>query len=714
MKNIIWVFEDSWKFWFVLPSDRKRFSYDFFVSKKNFFWAKDWDLVEIEILENKRWKNKEAKIVKIVNDYENIDSNIIVWTYSQSRENFFGFVDVDWLDKWYFVHWNNKLNAMDWDKVEAILKQYNWKIEAEIVRVLERKKSYIVWKFSVPKWKNFWFVIPKNKAIKNDIFIPLSNSFQAKDWDLVWVEIVKFSWKNPEWIIREIIWKKWQLDKREEDILSLAIDSWARITFPEEIKIELEKFSEKISKQEFLKRKDLRKIFTFTIDWSDAKDLDDAISIEKNEKWDFILYVSIADVSHFVAENSEVDKEAKKRATSIYLADRVIPMLPEKLSNNLCSLNPNTDKLALTAEIYIWWKTGHTVKTKVYETVIKSNFRLTYKEVDEIISWKIKNWDELSFWWIVSEELIEKIFLANDLKKNILSHRKKVWILDFDFPETYVKFDEKWNPIWVEEYPKYDSNKLIETFMVSANEAVAKEFSNIPFLYRVHEEPKNLDILELEKKLDLFWVKFKFKKVTTSEFSELLEKFKDLWETKKLFLEKMVLRTLTQAIYSSENFWHFGLWLDFYSHFTSPIRRYPDLQIHRIIKEVINWQYSQKRKKFFKEILPTVAKNSSEKERQAEKLEYKVRDYFIVKFYKNKVWEEFDAIISGVISKWFFVALKDWVEGFVELKNSVFDEELQSHKVFWKRFMLWEKLRVKLVEADEELLRLNFEILEKE
>lgn len=712
MKKTIWVFEKSKWYWFVVPNDKKNYNWDYYISEKNFFWAKDWDLVEIEILKTNKGKSKEAKIINILNKGKKENLETITWIYSQAKDWQYWFVDVIDLPKWYFVHPKNKLTAMDWDTVEAFVKDFNWRQEAEIIRVLERKKWLIVWVYQQSKG-NFWFVIPKNENIKNDIFVASTNAFWAHSGDIVWVEITKFTAKNPEWVIKEIISKKWNLDKREEEILTIAVEMWAKITFPEEALNNLKNVSEKIEEKEFSKRKDLRKLFTFTIDWADAKDLDDAVSLEILENGDYLLYVSIADVSHYVAENSALDKEALERWTSIYLADRVIPMLPEKLSNNLCSLNPYTDKLALTCEIHIWAKTWHTVKSKVYESIINSDFRLTYEEVDKIVKNEIKSWEELMFRWIASQKLIETINQADSLKNIILEHREKVWILNFDFPETYISFDDKWEPNWVKEYPKYDSNKLIEVFMVSANEAVAKQFSQIPFLYRIHEEPKNFDISDLEEKLRLFWVKFKFKDVTTLEFAQLLEKFKNLEETKKRFLEKMTLRTLTQAIYSNVNFWHFGLWLQFYSHFTSPIRRYPDLQIHRIIKEFLNGKFDEKRKSHYLDILPKVAKQSGERERLSEKLEYKVRDYFIVKYYKNKIWQEFDAVISGLISKWIFVTLQDTAEWFVEIKNWNFDEKNQTMKVKSKKYTLWQDLRVRLVNADEKLLRLDFEIIEK-
>ena len=712
MKKTIWVFEKSKWYWFVVPNDKKNYNWDYYISEKNFFWAKDWDLVEIEILKINKGKSKEAKIINILNKRKKENLETIIWIYSQAKDWQYWFVDVIDLPKGYFVHPKNKLTAMDWDTVEAFVKDFNWRQEAEIIRVLERKKWLIVWVYQQSKG-NFWFVIPKNENIKNDIFVASTNAFWAHSGDIVWVEITKFTAKNPEWVIKEIISKKWNLDKREEEILTIAVEMWAKITFPEEALNNLKNVSEKIEEKEFSKRKDLRKLFTFTIDWADAKDLDDAVSLVIHENGDYLLYISIADVSHYVAENSALDKEALERWTSIYLADRVIPMLPEKLSNNLCSLNPYTDKLALTCEIHIWAKTWHTVKSKVYESIINSDFRLTYEEVDKIVKNEVKSWEELMFRWIASQKLIETINQADSLKNIILEHREKVWILNFDFPETYISFDDKWEPNWVKEYPKYDSNKLIEVFMVSANEAVAKQFSQIPFLYRIHEEPKNFDISDLEEKLRLFWVKFKFKDVTTLEFAQLLEKFKNLEETKKRFLEKMTLRTLTQAIYSNVNFWHFGLWLQFYSHFTSPIRRYPDLQIHRIIKEFLNGKFDEKRKSHYLDILPKVAKQSSERERLSEKLEYKVRDYFIVKYYKNKIWQEFDAVISGLISKWIFVALQDTAEWFVEIKNWNFDEKNQTMKVKSKKYTLWQDLRVRLVNADEKLLRLDFEIIEK-
>jgi ribonuclease R len=718
MNKAVGIFQARENFWFVVPSDKSLHSGDFFIAGPNMNWATNWDLVEVEVMDKKWGKSKEAKIIwilKVSTDHKTNENNII-WVYTQGNGDF-GFVDVETetetgkSKKWYYVHGRNKSTAMNGDMVEASVKVFKWKEEAEIVRVIERKKGLVVGTYQVGR-ESFWFVVPKNDNIKNDIFVASTNAMWAHNWDIVWVEITKFGKKNPEGVIKEIIARKWNLDKREEEILTLAVEAWAKITFPDDIQKQLATIGENVDPSEIERRKDFRDMFTFTIDGADAKDLDDAISLEKLDNGDFILYVHIADVTNYVTENSPLDKEALERATSIYLADRVIPMLPEKLSNNLCSLNPYTDKLTLTCEMHIWGKTGHLIKSRVWESVIRSDYRLTYKDVDMIEQKKLNVGDELMFRWEVSLELLETINKANELKQIILKFREQAWVLNFDFPETVIDFDKDGNPIWVKEYPKYDSNKLIEVFMVSANEAVAKEFSKFPFLYRIHEVPKEQDILELQDKLNIFGVKHKFSESTTAEFGLLIEKFADLPDTKRRFLERMTLRTLTQASYSHINFGHFGLWLDFYSHFTSPIRRYPDLQIHRIIKEFLTKKLDTTRQAHYKAILPKVGKQSSTQERMSDKLEYKVRDYFLVKYYKDKIGEEFDAIVSGTLYKGFFVELPDTAEWFVEMEWSFYDEKLQTHRdKLWNKYTLWDSLRVRLIEADEKLLRLNFEVV---
>lgn len=644
--------------------------------------------------------------------------NTVKWIYKQNTNWDFGFVDTEnnGVKKWYYVFAFNKLDALDWDEVLAEIKSFKWKDEAVILKVLKRTKKILVWEFSLSKDWNYWFVVVNDEAFKKDIFIPWKMSKEAKNEDIVWLKITKWEWKNPTWEIIKILWKKWD---KKIDVEWFILEAWFKADFS----FKLEKEANKIQYNWDLKnRKDLRNLFTFTIDWEDAKDLDDAISIEKLENWNYKLFVHIADVCHYVTEKSNIDIEALERWISVYLADRVLPMLPKNLSNNLCSLNSNTDKLTLTCEMIIWkdWKLK---SQKVYESVINSNFRLTYKFVEEIIN-SNKNFEELyeeikefnkkEILKKEEENLLEKIKLSKELKIIIWKDKEKSWVLNFDFPETKLILDENYNVVEIKEYPRYESNKIIEEFMVMANEAVSREFSNIPFLYRIHDLPSEEDFNKLQTTLNIFWIKFVLKKWDTKDFSNLLDIISTIEEKwKKMFLEKMVLRTLSKAIYTSENVGHFGLGLDFYSHFTSPIRRYPDLQIHRIIKEKLSWKLDKARIAYYKNILEDVALRSSEQERKAEKLEYKVRDYFIVKFYKSKVWEVFDWVITTMMPKWFFVQLPDTVEWFVELNfNYSFNDELQEfkNKKTWKTFRIWDELKIRLIEADEKLIRLNFEI----
>ena len=742
--TIIWKFDKKENFAFVIPEDKQKNKDDFFVALRNSKNAWNGDIVEVVEIKNSKWKSREAKVVKIIEKYKIVvkekNENTIEWVFSQWRGDFW-FIDVEWIDKWFFVFSDNKNGALDWDKVEATTKVFKWKEEATVIRVIERKLDLIVWEYRPGKDNRFWFVVPNNPSVKTDIFVPGKFSMEAQASDIVWVYVTDWKWKNPEWVIKEIIWKKWD---KKIDVLWLIIEWWARINFSDE----LISYAEKISSPQASPlrregaREDLTKLFTFTIDWADAKDLDDAISIKILEKWWYKLYVHIADVSDYVKEWNLLDTEAYKRATSTYLVDRVIPMLPEKLSNDLCSLNPNTQKLTLTCEMTIWnnWKIQ---SQKVYESIISSDFRLTYGEVDEILTspqpsppkereqehknvasfppkgeriqerGSLKEWKTLLFWWKITTELIKKLQISNELKEKIKTYREWTWVLNFEFPETKIILDADWNPESIKEYPRYDSNKLIEEFMISANEAVSREFSSFPFLYRIHEEPKWEDLIKLQDTLNLFWIKFQFKNGNTKEFSNLLNSVSKLDEAKKMFLEKAVLRALSKAVYSKENFWHFGLWLSFYSHFTSPIRRYPDLQIHRIIKEKLAWKLNKSRVLYYENLLEKVSKHCSDKERKAEKLEYKVRDYYTVQFYKDKVWEEFDWVISWVLQKWFFVALKDTSEWFVELDRSEFVESLQEHVDLstWKRYRLGEEIKIRLKEVDETMLRLNFELL---
>lgn len=658
-----------------------------------------------------------------------LKKNTIKWIYRQHESWDFWFVDLENQDKWYYVYHINRLDALDWDEVLAQIKSFKWREEAVVKKVLKRTTKTLVWEFQAWKIEKnrimYGFVVLKNISFKKDIFIAWKFIWNAKPWDIVWVKITSWSWKNPEWKIVEILWDKWN---PKIDIDSFIVEEGFSLDFPNNLEKELKakKYSNSL---DYKKRKDLRNLFTFTIDWDDAKDLDDAISIEFIKDLDiFKLYVHIADVSHYVRDESSVDKEALKRWTSVYLVDRVLPMIPEIFSNNLCSLNLREDKLALTCEMTIS-NSWELKKTKIYETIIRSDYRLTYENVEKIISSNSKNilWDndirkslevfnkQINF---EKEKIVSHINLCEKLRSLIEKNKSIFWVLNFDFAETKVEIDDFYNTKSIKHYKRYTSNKIIEEFMILANEAVSREFSRFPFLYRIHDNPKEDDIVVLQEKLDLFWVKFKFEKWNTKDFSNLLNiintSFLNL-STKKV-LEKIILRTLSKAIYSHENSGHFWLWIKYYSHFTSPIRRYPDLQIHRIIKEKLSWKLDKKRIIHYKNILKKIWEDCSNSERKAEKLEYKVRDYFIVKYYKDKISETFKWFITNIMPKWFFVELEDSAEWFVEFKNDfIFNDELLQckNKKSWEIYKIGDPLNVKLIEADLDLIRLNFEIVDR-
>lgn len=691
-------------------SSEKSFKKDF--SPRN---KKDFNSKDKQISWKKFWSNKSSFKKEL---YWNIDTSKyekIVWKYAKAKNYDFGFIDVEWLEKWYFVYPKNTLNALDWDEVEAYVKDFKWRKEAVVTKVISRADRIFVWKISLNK--SFGFVILDTTAVKNDVYISEKNlknyKWKIKNWDKVAIKISKWNDKNPEWRIIDVLWDE---NSKWNDVRSLILEAWIRENFPDFVIEEASKL--KFTQDE--NRIDLTKILTFTIDWDDARDLDDAISIEKSDKW-YKLIVSIADVSNYVLEDSKLDKEALKRWNSTYLADRVIPMLPEKLSNDLCSLNANTKKLTLSCEILLdekWF-----VKTsKVYNSVIKSSYRLTYKEVEKIFLKELSIWDELSFWWLITPWLINSINYSYELKRKINQNKQKLWVLNFDFDETKVILDNENNPIDIIKYERLESHKVIEEFMILANESVWYLFSKIPFLYRIHDIPDDDDIEKLRKILASFDIVLPYKEINPILISEVLSKIDN--HPKKLMLSKIILRSLKKAIYSEDNRWHFWLSLDFYSHFTSPIRRYSDLQIHRIIKEyLLKNKLEKSRIEHYKEILPEVAKRVSDTELKSEKLEYAVRDLMIAKYYKDKIWLEFEWTISWMIPLWFFVLLENSAEWMVNLENFLKQQNYKKYNFeddilklnFENNFSIqvWDRVKIKIESVDIESRRINFDFVSK-
>jgi len=643
------------------------------------------------------------------------DGQIVKWKFIQSASGEYGFLEIEWEDENLFVFWGNKNKALDQDEVEAQVSVFKWKKEAKIINIIKRADKTWVWEFMQKEWDAYGFVKLFNPAMKYDVFIPNKFLNWVKAGDIVAIKIMDWEGKNPMWKIVEVLWDK---ENPETTINGYILESWFKLNFPKWVLNEVDKLKNDIEKEKKY-RKDKTNLFTFTIDGEDSKDLDDALSIKKKENGEYVLYVHIADVAHYLQPGGKVQEEALKRATSVYLPHKVLPMLPVRLSNDLCSLNPHTEKLTLTCEMLIdsdWKVKKHTV----YESFINSDYRLTYKEVQQMYDKELKVWDKLMFGWKITEELLEHINIAYELKNKVWKIKMENGLLWFDFPETKIVVDDNLQVVKFMKYPIYDSNQLIEEFMVLANESVSRKFTKYPFLYRIHEKPKVEDVEKLEKILKVFWVFFDFVHYDTKEFAELIEKVK-LHKDREI-LEKLILRTLQKAVYSNINIWHFWLWLKFYSHFTSPIRRYPDYQIHRIIKLKLRWKLSWKLIEVYKKKLEATAKKCTEQEIKAQKLEWKVRDYFMVQYYKDKIWQEFEWTVSGMLWFWVFVALENTAEWFVELISKeekdktdwIPDIDIMQfvNKKTKKIISIWDKLKVRLKSVDDKRLRLEFEIVE--
>ena len=642
-----------------------------------------------------------------------------------------------WLIDWIYVVKGNMKWAISWDKVEALNVSNNPNIITyKIIQVVDETKSTVdilsevivegIYKES-PNSKGWYVNLPRKRKW---IFIEKWNELWAKSWDKVKILVVKIAWRQ-QWLVKEILQKQseqflasmeflWDefSNKNEVNILQVALEEWARIKFPKSVLEEVKILDWNIDSIELQKRKDLRDLFTITIDWADSKDLDDAISVEFLGDDKIKLYVHIADVTNYVKEDKYLDEEALERATSIYLVDKVIPMLPERLSNDLCSLNPNTDKLTLTCEMVIDRNWSIEIeKSKVYESIINTNFRTTYKEIEEIKDKQLLNWQELLFKWEINKDLISLVFIAEKLANRLNSNTRESWELEFDFPETKVIVDKDWNPTWFKPYPKYPSNDWIKAFMVAANRTVSEIYEDKPFLYRTHLTPKEESLEKLQNILAILWVNFKIMEEPTSEnFAKLLEEVK--WHEKQKFLEKAILVTMQRANYTKGREWHFWLSIDFYSHFTSPIRRYPDLQIHRIIKEIINWDWTEQREKYYNSILDNIAEQCSVEEDKSEAIEKKVNKLMAVKYMSDKIWETFEWFISSINERWVFVELDNTIGWMIDVNKESGAQFNKLCKWLYEftdehndTYNVWDNVKIELVSVNEETLRINFDII---
>lgn len=669
-----------------------------------------------------RREREELKLVldKLISDrvididskgrYKMADPDVLVGTYIGNAKGF-GFVRVEGMEDDFFVSEENSLNALHGDEVsiKKIAEEKNGRrSEAVIVKINKRANETLVGTFQ--KSKNYGFVVADNSKIARDIFIDKKHMMGAVDGHKVVVHLTDFGTpkKNPEGEVVEILG---HINDPGVDILSVVRAYHLPEQFPEEVMNQVAAIPDEVQPSEYAGRKDIRSWQTVTIDGEEAKDLDDAITITKTKENHYILGVHIADVSHYVKEGSPLDKEALNRGTSVYLTDRVIPMLPHKLSNGICSLNAGVDRLALSCIMELD-EHGTILSHEIAKTLINVDRRMSYTAVKEIL--EDKNPETIQAY----EELVPMFEVMAEAALLLRQKRKSRGGIDFDFPESKIILDKRGRAVDVKAYDRNSATKIIEDFMLAANETIAEDifWQEKPFLYRTHETPDEERIHKLTLFLKNFgyYLKLKSGEVHPKEFQKLLGKIEGTPE--EAMISRLVLRSMMRAKYTTENTGHFGLAVKYYTHFTSPIRRYPDLQIHRIIKEILDNDWNQKREEHYKKVLPKVATETSQLERRADEAEREVDKLKKVEYMSQHLGEIHEGVISGITNWGMYVELPNTCEGMVRLQDLddyyVFDEskyELQgerSHQIF----RLGQKIKICIANADKAARTVDFHL----
>lgn len=625
----------------------------------------------------------------------------------------FGFVTIEGMDDDIFIPANGVHGALHMDIVEITIAPApveGKRKEGTVVRIVERGTNQLVCTYESSK--NFGFAIPDNPRFGKDIFIPLERSKGAVKGHKVVVELTSYGTKDkkPEGKVVEILG---HINDPGVDILSIVKGYELPVEFSEKIMNQVERVSSKVSEADMQGRKDIRDWQMVTIDGEDAKDLDDAVSLTMDGD-NYILGVHIADVTNYVQENSALDKEALKRGTSVYLVDRVIPMLPHKLSNGICSLNAGENRLALSCIMTINPK-GEVIDHEIAETVICVDRRMSYTNVKKIL---VDNDTELLEEYKDFVPMFQRMeTLAGILRKK----RMKRGSIDFDFPETKVILDKNGVPTEIRPYDRNVATKIIEDFMLIANETVASDFywRELPFVYRTHENPDSEKIKKLSTFINNFGyhIHIGMDEVHPKELQKLLQKIEGTDE--EALISRLTLRSMKQARYTTANAGHFGLATDYYCHFTSPIRRYPDLQIHRIIKETLRERMNDQRIEHYNQILDGVSKQSSEMERRADEAERETIKLKKVEYMERHIGEEFDGVISGVMEWGIFVELPNTVEGLVrvtELKDDYYHFYEETYEMVGevtnKRYKLGQKVRIRVEETDKVMRTIDFSLVE--
>ncbi len=623
----------------------------------------------------------------------------------------FGFVTVEGKNDDYFIPSSYVNGAMHQDTVEIVVlgAKDGKRTEAKIVKIIERGKRNIVGLYE--KRKSFGFVNPDNQKAGQDIYIPAGMDMGAASGHKVVVELTKFGDKDhkPEGKIVEILG---HVNEPGTDILSIAKDLGINNVFPDEVLDEIRNIPDEVSEEEMRGRLDLRDELMVTIDGEDAKDLDDAVSV-KPVDGGYELGVHIADVSHYVKEYMPLDIEALNRGTSVYLVDRVIPMLPQKLSNGICSLNAGENRLALSCIMKIDEK-GNVVDHTIEKSVICVNMRLSYTGVNAVLEHQDEEY---------SKQYEPVLPMLQDMKKVasfLREKRKKRGSIDFEFPETKIILNEKGRPVEIKPYERNVATNIIEEFMLIANETVAEDYfwQEIPFLYRTHDNPDGEKMQKLATFIHNFGhiIKGDKEDIHPKEIQKLLVSIEGTPE--EALISRLTLRSMKQAKYTPDNSGHFGLAAKYYCHFTSPIRRYPDLQIHRIIKESLGGQMTEKRIAHYEGILPDVATKCSKLERRADEAERESEKLKKVEYMNNHWGEVFEGVISGVTQWGIYVELQNTVEGLIHvsnLKGDYFNFVEQRYEMVGERtgrtYKLGQKVEVTLKDIDRLNRTIDFELI---
>ena len=623
----------------------------------------------------------------------------------ESTSRGFGFVVIPDREDDIFVKANDTMNAFYHDKVKVVItteKNGGKRAEGKIVAILEHEVKEVVGTFQ--KNRTYGFVIPDNAKISCDIFIPQEFMNGAVEGSKVVASISDYGSqsKNPQGKVTEVLG---HIDDPGVDIMSIIKAYDLPVEFPESVKKAINDIPDIVSEKDKAGRVDLRNVQMVTIDGEDAKDLDDAVSISK-EGPVYHLGVHIADVSHYVTEGSALDKEALKRGTSVYLVDRVIPMIPHKLSNGICSLNQGEDRLALSCLMDIDEK-GNIVGHRICETVINVDRRMSYTSVKKILVDNDTN--EIMKY----KELVPMFHMMEEAAELLRKKRFARGSVDFDFPESKIILDENGHPTDIKPYDRNVATKIIEDFMLAANETVAEDYfwQDMPFLYRTHENPDPEKMRKLATFINNFGYTLRLTDdLRPKEIQKLLSEIEG--SDAENLISRLTLRSMKKAKYTTECVGHFGLAAKYYCHFTSPIRRYPDLQIHRIIKENLHGGLSPKRADHYDAILPDVAVQTSAMERRAADAERDTDKLKMAEYMEQFVGETFD--VSGVTAWGVYVELPNTIEGMVSINNMkgfyTFDEEHYEMvgELGNRSYKLGQKVKVVVIGTDKILRTIDF------